>query len=580
MTHLNSFTLPNEYIDRCRECLGRSSLFLNYENLIARVFVREELKPHTQHIRNVQPPIHQINECVSYFIKLVHREGQKPVIAIFLEEVAKDFAVGTVEREELIKLAEEINKYSEVAGKAGAESAKKSFEQNQRAAESARENIERKQDSFDANAWLQTENFDEMSFRIALVVFERGYFSIFQEAYSDLSARVAKSLTPVKNTDTDNSTTAIPTTPPSATHFFGMGKRLENANAFTDETYDEERGKSFRIVKLKGEIPLFQIIKFIWCDAGSAWRKLFVEWLTDWAKAAPALIREQLAFVAGVILIEDFGDACIHILLPWANKDEASYRALLSQTFAIAMIRPEHRNEINNLLSEWSASGRRELRWAATRSYIYVGQYFPEAAMKAWKRVMAHEPYLIEIELTDELKVSLPNPFIASLIDAVSAFFFGILTSEERSSQISKAMGVLHDWVMEEKGDAISIHIFHAICFLPLIDATAVSTYSVPVLLHMLSEKRIAGNFQNNLSEMLYHTLYMSDTNDDTMEVLKEWVAQVDFDPWYLPTLTAFLAEMLEDPKHQLIKKQLKSRLTHFWIREYPISKEIIETLG
>jgi len=106
--------LPNEYIeyiDRMRDFLSRSSLFYSFDQFQATVFVRPELAPHKNHLRNVQPPVALINECIHYFLNLRNKADQPPFIVLFLEEIAKSFPANTAEREDLLALASDITTY-------------------------------------------------------------------------------------------------------------------------------------------------------------------------------------------------------------------------------------------------------------------------------------------------------------------------------------------------------------------------------------------------------------------------------------------------------------------------------------
>lgn len=369
-----------------------------------------------------------------------------------------------------------------------------------------------------AEQWIDEagDDADELALRIALAVFNGTAFEVIEGAKDDL-VELLRQRAPAGTKMPLQSAPHVP-----------LMRRLEKAGAReTDGKPPDWR----RVVEMNQPDLAGEALSYVWRqNRETKWRLTLVEWLSRYVAGRVARVRTRAAVAAGRLAIKDYRFVREHILDRWVSANDAEHRMAVGMALGVIARERHLAEETQRLLRQWSASDRLEERWAAVRSYIYVGPYCQPVSevIARWREIAASEvdSFYIVFSHGEPPRVW-DRPLYMSLMDAMVRFFFYVaqLPPEERRRLSTGILEGLHKWVADDKRDNyLGVFMFSIIAQMRTGPGENEGAASPPLLLQLVDVQSAETEYRSQLAELFELLMRKGATIVEAKRLLCEWL--------------------------------------------------------
>lgn len=568
--------LSHELLARCTNTFLKCHEF-DDDSLLRALFATVDLYPFKDRLEDAQSKDDRVSKCIFYLIDPRQYTFQKEVALVpFLATLVRKYE-GHPLQSELDSLYKDAKKELEE------QSEKKQETQDLKAAQanflssSQAETIHSS-----AQQWFEESSSDaERTFRIALAAFNGAYRKHIIDAADDLNNRISSA-----NIDRPSSTTPVSKVP-SLFDRESLSKRLKRAHA-QDVIRIDAYSNSINVIELDHPAYSQALLRYLWEEYPEI-QKVLIEWLTIYATASTADMRNRAAVAVGTLAIISFTEISQGVLEPWALKGDRIYRAAVANALDTTVQEKTHEAQVLDLLDSWTTDNDIELKWAAGRAYARVGLHFPERAFQAWKKIIDSESAVADVTITETLHLSIPNPLHVSIADSlISLMFTAVETIERFQPVFEAALTALQNW---SRGDNNSPSKYFALSLFVVLTTiprdpqngegeSKTSNHYIPAMLTLIDPLLEKSDYRKCLVELFSGALMSPSVGDQASYALESWFKLADEKPQYQQHLRILLRDMLSsdrDNKHRL-KDRIEWRLKN-WATRRPDALKSAQTI-
>lgn len=381
-----------------------------------------------------------------------------------------------------------------------------------------------------AERWIEEagDDLDERALRITLAVFHGTTFETIERAKNDL-LEALQELVPPPSPASPPAAEAPATAPPAP--YVPLMQRLKKAGAYETEGQAPDWKK---VVELKKPELAGEALVHVWqLNHETKWRQKLIGWLTNCVAARPADVRTRAAVAAGILAVKDYRFVRDNLLDLWVEGDDAKYRTAIGMALGVLVREEAWAAEVQSLLRTWSESQEQAQRWAALRSYIYVGAYCKPVSevIARWRAIAASEYAAILIQVSEDKALRLNNPIHMSLMDAMVRFFVSVaqLSEEKKRPLFAGILEGLKNWVVDGKEDA-GLGLFMFTTLGRLIVGGDGESDGAPVLLQLVSDGPTEDEvgYRSQLARIFEVVMRNGATITEARELLCDWLGWVD----------------------------------------------------